>query len=39
MLATLALADCLIKRPPHAPPAAAGERVEIIPLAGGIVGI
>ncbi len=39
MLATLALADCLIKRPPHAPRAAAGERVEIIPLAGGIVGI
>ncbi len=39
MLATLAGADCLIKRPPHAPPATAGERVEIIPLAGGIVGI
>ncbi len=39
MLATLAGADCLIKRPPHAPAATAGERVEIIPLAGGIVGI
>jgi len=39
MLATLAGADCLIKRPPHAPPAMIGERVEIIPLAGGIVGI
>ncbi|MCH7544134.1 MAG: molybdopterin molybdotransferase MoeA [Proteobacteria bacterium] len=39
MLATLAGADCLIKRPPHAPAAKAGERVEIIPLAGGIVGI
>ncbi|MCH8197283.1 MAG: molybdopterin molybdotransferase MoeA [Proteobacteria bacterium] len=39
MLATLAGADCLIKRPPHAPPATVGERVEIIPLAGGIVGI
>ncbi len=39
MMATLAGADCLIKRPPHAPAAAAGERVEIIPLAGGIIGI
>ncbi len=39
MLATLALADCLIKRPPHAPAAKAGERVEIIPFADGIVGI
>ncbi|MCZ6847680.1 MAG: molybdopterin molybdotransferase MoeA [Alphaproteobacteria bacterium] len=39
MLATLAGADCLIKRPPHAPAAMIGERVEIIPLAGGIVGI
>ncbi len=39
MLSTLARADCLIKRPPFVPPAKAGEPVEIIPLAGGIVSI
>ena len=33
MLATLARADCLIVRPPHAPPAQIGDRVEIIALA------
>ena len=33
MLLTLARAGCLIVRPPHAPPAAAGEIVEIVPLA------
>jgi molybdopterin molybdotransferase len=33
MLRTLARADCLIIRPPHAPEAAAGESVEILPLA------
>ncbi len=32
MLATLARADCLIVRPPHAPAAAAGEIVEIMPI-------
>jgi molybdopterin molybdotransferase len=32
MLATLARADCLIVRPPHAPPARAGDPVEIVPL-------
>ncbi len=32
MLSTLTAADCLIVRPPHAPPAKAGERVEIIRL-------
>jgi molybdopterin molybdotransferase len=32
MLRALAEADCLIIRPPHAPPAKAGERVEIVPL-------
>jgi molybdopterin molybdotransferase len=32
-LATLAAADCLIVRPPHAAPAAAGEMVEIVTLA------
>ncbi len=35
MLATLAHADCLIVRPPHAPSARAGDRVDVIPLAGG----
>ena len=33
MLATLARAGCLIVRPPHAPPAAAGTIVEVLPLA------
>lgn len=32
MLALFTAADCLIVRPPFAPPAAAGERVEIVPL-------
>lgn len=32
-LATLAAADCLIVRPPHAAPAAAGDIVDILPLA------
>jgi len=39
MLATLAHADCLIVRPPLAPPAKADEAVEIVPLSGGILGI
>jgi molybdopterin molybdotransferase len=39
MFATLAQADCLIVRPPEAPPAPAGETVEIVPLAGGILGV
>lgn len=33
MLLTLARADCLIRRAPHAPAAAAGDLVEILPLA------
>lgn len=33
MLLTLANADCLIIRPPHAPPAALGEFVQILDLA------
>jgi molybdopterin molybdotransferase len=33
MLLTLARAGCLIVRPPHAPAAAAGEIVEILPIA------
>jgi len=32
MFATLAAADCLIVRPPHAPPAEAGTRVDIVHL-------
>ena len=39
MMATLAHADCLIVRPPHAPPAAAGDTVEIIVLTGGVLGL
>ena len=39
MMALLAAADCLVVRPPHAPPAAAGERVEIVPLATGLLSI
>lgn len=36
MLNMLAQADCLVVRPPHAPPAAAGERVPIIPIPGSL---
>jgi len=32
MLSTLALANCLILRPPHAPPAAAGDPCRVVPL-------
>jgi molybdopterin molybdotransferase len=39
MMATLAHADCLIVRPPHAPPAEAGDSVEIIVLTGGVLGL
>ena len=39
MFATLAHADCLVVRAPHAPPAEAGEFVTILPLRGGIVSI
>lgn len=35
----LARADCLIVRPPLAPPAPAGTRVEIVPLSGGCLSI
>ena len=34
MLSTIAAADALIVRPPHAPAVAAGEPVEILPLEG-----
>jgi molybdopterin molybdotransferase len=33
MLLTLARADCLVRREPHAPPAAIGDSVDIITLA------
>jgi molybdopterin molybdotransferase len=39
MMATLAHAECLIVRPPHAPAAEAGDTVEIIVLTGGVLGI
>ena len=39
MLSRLAQADCLIIRPPHAEPAKAGDRVEILPLDGERTGI
>ncbi len=39
MFATLAHADCLVVRAPHAPAARAGEVVTIVPLRGGIVSI
>jgi molybdopterin molybdotransferase len=34
MLSLMAGADCLVIRPPNAPPAKAGEQVEIVPLRG-----
>jgi molybdopterin molybdotransferase len=37
MMAVFAAADCLIVRPPHAAPARAGERVEIVPLRPGLL--
>jgi molybdopterin molybdotransferase len=39
MFSRLAMADCLIVRPPHAPAAAAGSRVEIVPLGGSLAGV
>lgn len=39
VLSLLADADCLIVRPPHAPPAAAGSIVELVPLRGGALSI
>lgn len=39
MLATLAHADCLIVRAPHAPPAAAGSQVDIVPLLGSALSV
>jgi molybdopterin molybdotransferase len=39
MLATFARADCLIKRPPHAPAVPAGTVVQVLLLGSGPVGI
>jgi molybdopterin molybdotransferase len=39
MLSRLAWADCLVLRPPLAPPARAGDEVEIIELGGGSLSI
>ncbi|MBE9556564.1 MAG: molybdopterin molybdenumtransferase MoeA, partial [Proteobacteria bacterium] len=36
MLNMLAQADCLVVRPPNAPALAAGLRVPVIPLPGGL---
>ncbi len=39
MMAIFAAADCLVVRPPHAAPAEAGERVEIVPLRPGFLSL
>ena len=39
MMAVFADADCLVVRPPHAAPAGAGERVEIVPLRPGLLSL
>ena len=39
MLSLLAVADCLIIRPPHAPAAKAGDLVEVLMLGGGCLSI
>jgi molybdopterin molybdotransferase len=39
MLSLLSRADCLVVRPPHAPPAAAGEPVPVIYFASGLASI
>jgi len=39
MMAFLAQADCLVVRPPFAPPAKKGERVRIVPLRHGLISI
>jgi molybdopterin molybdotransferase len=39
MLSLLAAADGLVVRAPHAPPAAAGERVEVVPLHRSLIGV
>jgi molybdopterin molybdotransferase len=39
MMTLFAQADCLVVRPPHAPAAKKGERVEILTLGGGLLSI
>ncbi|MGO1117506.1 molybdopterin molybdotransferase MoeA [Rhodovibrionaceae bacterium A322] len=39
MMATLARADCLVLRKPHAPAAQAGEEVDILPLGAAALGL
>jgi molybdopterin molybdotransferase len=39
MMRLLAAADCLVIRPPHAPPAAVGETVPIVPFPTGVLPI
>ena len=39
MISLLARSDCLVVRPPLAPSAAAGERVVILPLGGGLLAL
>jgi molybdopterin molybdotransferase len=39
MLSLLAAADGLVVRAPHAPPAAAGDRVEVVPLHRSLTGV
>jgi molybdopterin molybdotransferase len=39
MMSLLARSDCLVVRPPLAPAAAAGERVVILPLGGGLLAL
>ena len=39
MMARLAQADCLVVRPPHAPPAKKGDRVRIVPLRLGLLSL
>ncbi|MFQ5955068.1 MAG: gephyrin-like molybdotransferase Glp [Kiloniellales bacterium] len=39
MLSHLAHADCLIVRPPHAEPVAAGTPIEVLPMVGGALNV
>jgi molybdopterin molybdotransferase len=39
MMSLLAQADCLVVRPPHAPAAPAGERVEIVAFGSGLAAL
>src|SRR5690606_18249922 len=39
MMATLAEADCLIVRPPHAPPSTTGTLVDVLPFGPGLLSV